>query len=136
MRRRISATVVFLIVLLTSGTVFAQAAILLSNVRKIYIEKMPDNLDQYLASSISRKFHGAVTVVLQRNEADAIMKGVNIGAQTTTQATVQLVDKGEHQVLWSGTAGDRSWTTLEVKHGGQEKVAEHLIGDLKKAMQR
>ena len=115
---------------------FAQAAALLSNVRKVYIEKMPDNLDQYLASSISRKFHGAVTVVLHRDEADAIMKGVNIGAQTTTQATVQLVDRAERQVLWSGTAGDRSWTTLQVKHGGQEKVADHLISDLKKAMQR
>lgn len=114
----------------------AQSTMLLSNVRRIYIEKMPDNLDQYLASSISKKFRGSVAVVLQRNEADAIMKGVNIGAQTTTQATVEVVDPAERQVLWSGTAGDRSWMTLQMKHGGEEKVADHLIGELKKAMQR
>ena len=114
----------------------AQSTLLLSNVRKIYIEKMPDNLDQYLASSISKKFHGSVTVVLQRNEADAILKGVNIGAQTRTQATVQIVDPAERQVLWSGTSGDRNWKTLEIKHNGEEQVADHLIGELKKAMQR
>ncbi len=34
--------------LLTSGvTLFAQSTIMLSNVRRIYIEKMADNLDQY-----------------------------------------------------------------------------------------
>ena len=138
MKRPISVAVLLVLVLSSAGAavVFAQAAMLLSNVRKIYIEKMPDNLDQYLASAISHKFHGTVTVVLQRNEADAIMKGVNIGAQTTTQATVQLVDPAGRQILWSGTAGDRSWATLQMKHGGQEKVADNLISSLKKAMQR
>ena len=41
----------------------SQAAVMLSNVRKVYIEKMDNNLDQYLASSISAKFHGSLTVV-------------------------------------------------------------------------
>jgi hypothetical protein len=133
MMRRFAA---ILLLCASCGLALAQSTLLLSNVRKIYIEKMPDNLDQYLASSISKKFHGSVTVVLNRGEADAIMKGVNIGAQTTTQATVQVVDPAERQVLWSGTSGDRSWMTLEMKHGGEEKIADHLIGDLKKAMQR
>ena len=133
MFRRLSAT--FALFLCCSLS-FAQANIRLSNVRKIYIEKMPDNLDQYLASSISKKFHGSVTVVLNRGEADAIMRGINIGAQTTTQATVQLVDPAASQVLWSGTSGDRSWMTLQMKHDGERKIADHLVGDLKKAMQR
>lgn len=124
------------LLVLSIGTSLAEAAITLSNVRKIYIEKMADNLDQYLASAISKKFHGAVTVVLASSEADAILKGVNIGVQTSTQATVQLIDPAGKQILWSGTAGDRGWTTLKVTHGGKEKVADHLIGELKKAMQR
>lgn len=109
---------------------------LLSNVRRIYIEKMADHLDQYLASAISSKLHGSVTVVLDRKDADAIMKGVNIGVQTTERATVQLVDPGEHQVLWSGTAGDRKMLTLDISHGGQQKIADNLIGQLRKAMRR
>jgi hypothetical protein len=135
MRRHLSLFLA-IIVLACTPLSFAESTLLISNVRRIYIEKMPDNLDQYLASSISKKFHGSVTVVLNRGEADAIMKGINIGAQTSTQATVQVVDPAERQVLWSGTAGDRSWMTLEVTHGGREKVADHLIGELKKAMQR
>jgi len=115
---------------------FAHAQILLSNVRRIYIEKMADNLDQYLASSISSKLHGSIAVVLDRKDADAVLKGVNIGAQTTEKATVQLVDPDERQILWSGTAGDRKMMTLDISHGGQQKIADNLIGQLKKAMRR
>ena len=114
----------------------AQSPVLLSNVRRIYIEKMADNLDQYLASSISSKLHGAVTVVLDRKNADGVLKGINIGAQTTEKATVQLVDPSEHQVLWSGTAGDRKMLTLDISHGGQQKIANNLIEQMKKAMRR
>jgi hypothetical protein len=73
----------------------AQSPMLLSNVRKVFIEKMDNNLDQYLASSISSKFHGSLTVVLDRSSADAILKGANLTAQ----------------------------------------LADHLISELKKAMQ-
>jgi hypothetical protein len=114
----------------------AHSPLLLSNVRKIYIEKMADNLDQYLASSISSKFKGAVSVVLNKSDADAILRGVNIGAQTSVQATVQLVDTSEKQILWSGTAGDRSVVTLGISHRGLQTIADKLIGELHKAMQR
>lgn len=135
MRKALSVAL-FLVVMACSLPSFAEGTVLLSNVRRIYIEKMPDNLDQYLASSISSKFHGAVTVVLDRKDADAVMKGINIGAQTTEKATVQLVDPGEHQVLWSGTAGDRKMLTLDIAHGGQQKIADNLIGQLRKAMRK
>jgi hypothetical protein len=114
----------------------AQKQLLVSNVKKIYIEKMDNNLDQYLASSISSKFKGTVTVVLNKGDADAILRGVNIGAQTSVQATVQLVDPTATQIIWSGTAGDRSMVTLGITHGGLQKIADHLIDQMHKAMQR
>ena len=111
--------------------------IMVSSVRKIYIDKMDNNLDQYLASSISSKFkNGSVSVVLNPDDADAILRGVNIGAQTTVQATVQLVDKSRTQIIWSATAGDRNMATLGISHGGLEKIANKLIDQLHKAMQR
>jgi hypothetical protein len=110
-------------------------AIQLSNVRRVYIEKMNNNLDQYLASSISAKFHGTLTVVLDRGQADAILKGENMAAQETQRGTVQLVDKAGSTVLWSGSANDKSMLTLDLKHGGEKKLADHLICELKKAMQ-
>jgi len=114
----------------------AQSAPTLANVRKIYVEKMPDNLDQYLISEISKKFHGSLTIVLTQSEADAVLRGVNIGAQTTSNGTVQLVDPHGSIVLWSGSANDRSMAFLDLKHGGQQKIAAHLIGQMHKAMQR
>src|ERR1700758_3128271 len=63
-------------VLLLATAVFAQTAMTnLADIRKIYIEPMPNNLNQYLTSEISKQFHGSLTVVLQQSDADAIMKG-------------------------------------------------------------
>jgi hypothetical protein len=107
----------------------------LGNVKKIYVEKMENNLDQYITSEISKQFHGSLQVVLEPSKADAIMKGVNIGAQNTTKATVQLVDPAGKSVLWSGTGGDRDMMFLDLKHGGEQKIAAHLVKDLKRAMQ-
>ena len=129
--------ILLLMVSLVIGNVSAQTAPSLAHVRKIYIEKMENNLDQYLTSSISisSKFHGSLTVVLEKSQADAIMRGENIGAQNTTRATVELVDPSGKVVLWSGTSGDRSAKFLDLKHGGEQKIADHLIDNLKKAMQ-
>ncbi|MGA8937556.1 MAG: hypothetical protein WB439_00170 [Acidobacteriaceae bacterium] len=125
------------LVLLSFSGVYAvaQSAILLSNVRKVYIEKMDNGLDQYLASAISAKFHGTLTVVLNRDAADAILRGEGMTAQQTQNGTVQLVDKNGSTVLWSGSAGDKSLMTLGLKHNGEKQVADHLISELKKAMQ-
>jgi hypothetical protein len=113
----------------------AQTNPALVNVKKIYVEKMDNNLDQYITSEVSRQFHGSLQVVLESSKADAIMKGINIGAQNTTRATVQLVDPGGKSVLWSGTGGDRDKLFLDLKHGGEQKIAAHLVRDLKRAMQ-
>jgi len=121
--------------LILAASLFAQSAAPLSNIKKIYVEQMPNNLNQYLTSELSKQVHGHLTVVLQASGADAIMKGVNIGAQDTTSATVQLVDPNGEKVLWSGTAGDRSAKFLDLKHGGEEKIAAHLVSQRHKAMQ-
>jgi hypothetical protein len=96
---------------------------------------MDNHLDQYLTSEISRQFHGTLELVTSPATADAILKGVNLGAQTTNQATVNLVDPSGKVVLWSGTAGDRDKKFLDIKHGGLEAVASHMIHSLHKAMQ-
>ncbi|MBV9268101.1 MAG: hypothetical protein JO061_18175 [Acidobacteriaceae bacterium] len=113
----------------------AQPAIRLADVRKIYIEKMSNDLDEYLRAAISKKFHQRISIVLDRSQADAILTSPHAGAQQTERATVDLMDPRNQVVLWSGSAGDRSATWLELRHGGEQKVADHLIGELKKAME-
>lgn len=107
----------------------------LASVRKVYVEPMENHLDQYLTSEISRQFHGSLQIVTSATEADAVLKGVNLGAQSTNKATVNLVDPTGKIVLWSGTAGDREGKFLDVKHGGLQSLASHLIHELHKAME-
>jgi len=125
----------FLCLLALAAPAAAQSVPALANVRKVYVEKMENNLDQYITSEISHQFRGSLEVVLDKSKADAIIKGINVGAQNTTKATVQMVDPSEKTVLWSGTGGDRDKMFLNLKHGGEQKVAAHLVKELKHAMQ-
>lgn len=121
--------------LLLGTTVFAQTEITnLADIQKIYIEPMPNDLNQYLTSEISKQFHGKLTVVLQKSDAEAIMKGAG-GTQDTSLGTVQIVDLAGTKILWSGTARDGDKMLFNLNHRGEEKVAANLIGQLKKAMQ-
>ncbi len=125
---------VLLLVVFASLTCLAQAPAL-ANIRKLYVEPMENHLDQYLTSEISRQFKGSLQIVTTAGEADAILKGVNLGAQSTNKATVNLVDPSGKTVLWSGTGADRENKFLDIKHGGLQTVAAHLVRSLRKAMQ-
>ena len=132
---RLQRLVVMSLILNLTTLTLAQANPALFNVKKVYVEKMDNNLDQYITSEISRQFHGSLSVVLDPKQADGIIKGINVGAQNTTKATVQMVDPNGKSVLWSSTGSDRDKMFLDLKHGGEQKIAAHLVKDLKKAMQ-
>jgi hypothetical protein len=118
------------------STMFAQnASIRLADVRKIYIEKMDNGFDQNLRAAISKKFHDRITIVLNKEEAEAIMTAPNMKQQHTENATVDLTDPNGKVVLWSGSANDKSQAWLNLRHGGRQKIADHLASDLKKAME-
>ena len=133
MRLRRLAPVAVILILATLA--LAQANPALFNVKKVFVQKMDNNLDQYITSEISKQFHGSLAVVLDPKDADGIIKGINIGAQNTTKATIQMVDPSGKSVLWSSTGSDRDKMFLDLKHGGEEKIAAHLVKDLKKSMQ-
>ena len=127
-----------LAVLATAVCLSAQAVIPLQSVRRVYIEKMENNLDDYLRAAISKKFHGTLTVVLDRDKADAILtaaQGPTATISPVNKAVVSLLDSRGKVVLWSGSADDRSIKFLNLKHGGESKLADRLIGDLRKAME-
>ena len=132
---RLRGLAVFVLILILATLAVAQANPALFNVKKVFVEKMENNLDQYITSEISKQFHGSLAVVLDPKDADGIIKGINIGAQNTTKATIQMVDPSGKTVLWSSTGDDRNKMFLDLKHGGEEKIAAHLVKDLRKAMQ-
>jgi hypothetical protein len=85
---------------------------------------------------------------LDKNDADGILTGIDeekkgTGAQITGRylglhdnatGTISMLDKAEKNILWTDEAGDRSLVFGVMKRGGQRKVADRLIGKLKKAM--
>ena len=121
----------------------------LRSIRRIYVDKMDNDLDQYIRAEIQKKFQGAITVVLKPEAADAILAGVSehqngtratvtgryFGLHDTATGSVSLLDKTGTTVLWSSEAGDRSVLFGSMKRGGPRKVADRLISNLKKAME-
>ena len=120
----------------------------LRSIRRIYVDKMYNDLDQYIRAEIQKKFAGSITVVLKPEAADAILAGVSehqngtraavtgryFGLHDTATGSVSLLDKTGTTVLWSSEAGDRSILFGSMKRGGPRKVADRLITNLKKAM--
>ena len=121
----------------------------LVSVKRIYVDKMDNDLDQYIRAEIQKQFKGAVQVVLKPELADAVMAGVSehqsgtraavtgrwLGLHDTATGSVSLLDKTGEVVLWSGEAGDRSIMWGAMKRGGPRKVADRLVKSLKKAME-
>ena len=128
---------------------FGQAPQTLRSIQKVYIEKMPNDLDQYLRAEISKQFKGRLTVVLDKKDADGILTGIDdekkgTGAQITGRylglhdnatGTISMLDKEGKTILWTDEAGDRSLLFGAMKRGGQRKVADRLISKLRKAME-
>ena len=124
------------------------AAPSLRSIRRIYVDKMDNDLDQYIRAEIQKKFGGDLTVVLKPEAADAILAGVSehqngtraaitgryFGLHDTATGSISLLDKTGTSVLWSSEAGDRSLFFGSMKRGGPRKVADRLISDLRKAM--
>ncbi len=85
---------------------------------------------------------------MDETDADAILTGVSeeekgtgakitgryLGLHDVATGSVTLVNKERKAILWADEAGDRSLMFGVMKRGGQRKVADRLIGKLKKAM--
>jgi len=121
--------------------------IALGAIKKIYVDKMPNGLDQFIRTEIGKQFKGRVTVVEDQKDADAILAGVfeeetgkgakitgrYLGLHDVATGTVNVLDKDGKILLWSEEAGDRS-VTGAFKGGGERKVAERLVKKLEKVM--
>lgn len=143
MRRLLFALSLFL------PSAFAQAPTL-DTVHKVYIDKLPNDLDQYLRSEFMKQMAGRISIVLDEKDADGILTGVSqeekgtgakitgryLGLHDIATASLSLVDKDRKVLLWSDEAGDRSLLFNVMRRGGERKVAERLVGKLKKAMKR
>lgn len=117
-------------------------------IHKIFIDKLDNNLDQYLRAEFFKQMKGRVSIVLEEKDADGIITGISdeekgtgakitgryLGLHDLATGSLSLLDKSRKQILWSDEAGDRSLLFSVAHRGGERKVAERLVGKLKKAM--
>jgi hypothetical protein len=128
----------------------AEDAPSLKGIKRIFIEKMSEDLDQYISAEITKQMKGRILVVLDKADADAILRGVGedrkgtgaaitgryLGLHDNATGSISLIDKQEKIVLWSDEAGDRSLVFGRLKRGGPRKVADRLVSNLKKALDK
>ena len=100
------------------------------DVKKLYIEKMSNDLDELIKSEISRQMPNRLLIVLRPEDADAIMKG----GSSNHHGNVTVTDLRGTADLWVGEAGDKGIHLTKI-HGGEKKVAERLVSSLKKALE-
>jgi hypothetical protein len=138
----------FLALAICASQTFGQAIPDLRSIHKIFIDKLPNDLDQYLRAEFSKQMRGQVVVVLDEKDADGILTGVSqeekgtgakitgryLGLHDLATASLSLVSKDRKSIVWSDEAGDRSLMFGVMRRGGERKVAQRLVKKLKKAM--
>ncbi len=87
---------------------------------KVFIDKMPNELDQYLRNAFSKQMTGRVVIVPTEKEADA------------TLSSLTMAKDGRKVLLWSDDSGDKSFVLSSIKPGGERRAAEHFVSKLKK----
>jgi hypothetical protein len=120
----------------------------LKDIKHIYVDKLPNDLDQYIRAEVSKQ-KVKFDVVLDEKEADAILTGVGeadkrvatqitgryLGLNDTATASLSLVSTDRKRILWAGEAGDRSLFLGALTRGGERKVASRIVKQLKEAIQ-
>lgn len=120
----------------------------LRSIHRVFIDKMPNDLDMYLRAEFSKQLKDRVTVVLKKEDADGIITGIDdqqkgtgamitgryLGLHDTATGTISLLDRTETNILWSDEAGDRHLIFSIAHRGGERQVAARLVSKLKKRM--
>lgn len=109
---------------------------------KIFIAPMSGDLNGFIAPElIKRKI--PVIVVMEEQAADYILTGGSIkaddkwyhvafGGKDKNEGNVRLISVKEKVMVWAGEAGDRSLIYGGFKRGGERKVAERIVSQMKK----
>ncbi|HKW99355.1 MAG TPA: hypothetical protein VJN43_16565 [Bryobacteraceae bacterium] len=132
-------TVLFLLACLTaSGQSKVQAG------SKVFIAPMEGQLDGFIAPEIIKKKLPLV-VVTDEKDADYVLTGASIkaddkwyhtifGGKDKNEGNVRLLSVKDHQMVWAGEAGDRSLWWGGIRRGGERKVADRIVKEMRNAL--
>lgn len=114
---------------------------------KIFVDQMDNDLDGFVRAEITKE-KLPVLLVLEKDAADYILIGSSADRKASwhegwlspkgdqSSGNVSLIDPKAKTILWSSEAGDRSLWKGNLSRGGQRKVAERLINNLKDVIKK
>jgi hypothetical protein len=116
----------------------------------IFVTPMEKNLDSFLVAEIQKQ-KLPVKIVLNQQEAQFVLTGFSqmtgshwaeqvatsvFGGKDKFEASVKMVSADGKTLVWSGEAGDRSILFGAFRRGGQRKVAERIVREMKQTIFR
>jgi hypothetical protein len=130
------------VLLIGLSTAISSAGEKVPNGSKIFISVMEGKLDGFIASEIIKQ-KLPITVVLEDTVADFVLAGASIqaddkwyhvvfGGKDKNEGNVRLLDFKSKTMVWAGEAGDRSLWYGGFRKGGERKVAERIVRQMKK----
>jgi hypothetical protein len=131
-----------LILLVCVSIGFAHKEPAIPNGSKVFIASMENGLDGFIATEIIKQ-KVPVAVVTDENDADYVLAGASIkaddkwyhtvfGGKDKNEGNVKLLSVKEKRMVWAGEAGDRSLWFGGLKRGGERKVADRIVSQMKK----
>jgi len=109
---------------------------------KLFIAPMEGSLDGFIAPEIIKK-KLPITVVTDEKDADFVVAGGSIkaddkwyntvfGGKDKNEGNVRLLSVKDKSMVWAGEAGDRSLIWAGLRRGGERKVADRIVSQMKK----
>jgi hypothetical protein len=109
----------------------------------MYIAPMEGGLDGFIATEIIKQ-KIPVKVVMEEKGAEYVLVGASLKAddhwyntvfngKDKNEGNVRLLEVKAKRMVWAGEAGDRSLWWGGLRRGGQRKVADRIVRQLKSA---
>lgn len=134
---------IMMIIVLIGLTItgYAEKKIKVPTGSKIFIAKMDGGLDGFIAAEILKQ-KVPVIVTVDETAADYVLSGASLKAddhwyntvfngKDKNEGSVQLLSVKDKALVWAGEAGDRSLWFGSLKRGGERKVADRIVSDMK-----
>jgi len=93
-------------------------------VLKVFIDKMPNDLDRCLRAEFSKQMEGRIVIVLAEKDADA------------TVTAFSMLNKDGNVLLWSDDEGGRDLFSGVMRPGEESRAVERFVSKLKRQVDK
>jgi hypothetical protein len=109
---------------------------------KVFIAQMDNGLDGFIAPEMIKKKMPLI-IVTDEKDADYVLSGASVkaddkwyntvfGGKDKNEGNVRLLDVKNKRMVWAGEAGDRSLWWGNLRRGGERRVADRIVAQMKK----